>query len=257
MRDYSNKISLAKNARGVYSLDVSLGCKSGTQQDKRGCYGDCYAAKSAKLYGYDFNKTVFRYFESEVHKKRIINQIKRIPLGFVRIGTSGDPSENWAHTLDVCNVIAKANKDIVIITKHWTTLTDAQLDNIQTLDLLGFAINTSVSALDTFEVLQRGLTQYERLKPFCKSLLRVVSCDFNTDNATGKQLAEIQKKLFDNEGVIDTVLRVNKNNPLVREGVLRVKESKFLGKKALISKYNPKTYFGKCSTCLEMCGVNM
>jgi len=47
LRLYSDKIALIKNDRGVYSLDTSIGCSSGMAENKRGCYGECYAAKSA------------------------------------------------------------------------------------------------------------------------------------------------------------------------------------------------------------------
>ena len=125
MREYSGIISLTKNSRGIYSLDTSIGCSSGMANEKGGCYNDCYAAKSAKLYGYDFSKTVFRHFESEKHRRLIINRINKIPLDFVRIGTSGDPSENWEHALKICKGIETCNKEIVVITKHWTELTNA------------------------------------------------------------------------------------------------------------------------------------
>ena len=42
---------------------------------------------------------------------------------------------------------------------------------------------------------------------------------------------------------------------MIKNGIVNVKESTFLGKKALISKFNRNTYFGKCSNCHEMCGV--
>jgi hypothetical protein len=87
--------------------------------------------------------------------------------------------------------------------------------------------------------------------------LRIVSCDFNLENKTGHELYKKQIELFNNENVLDTVLRVNKNNQLVKDRIINVKQSKFLGKKTHISKYNKKTYFGKCSTCKEMCGVNI
>ena len=63
MREYSNKITRTQNDRGIYGIDHSIGCTSGMSENKRGCYNDCYAAKSAKLYGYDFSKTVLSYFE--------------------------------------------------------------------------------------------------------------------------------------------------------------------------------------------------
>lgn len=251
-REYSSKIALTKNARGIYSLDTSIGCESGMRNQKGGCYGDCYAAKSAKLYGYDFSKTVLRHFQDRRHERQIINQINKIKLDFIRIGTSGDPSENWEHTINVIRVIQRANKEIVIITRHWTVLTDEQLRYLSTINV---CFNTSVSALDSPELLERAVWQYRRIKPYCRSFLRIISCDFNLENETGMRLSAIQHGLFKNDDTIDTVLRVGKNNQYVRDGIINIKQADFLGKKTYVSKLNKKTYFGKCSTCKEMCGV--
>ena len=254
MRDYSPKISLTQNSRGIYSLDTSIGCNSGMRNEKGGCYSDCYAAKSAKLYGYDFSKTVLRDFVNEKHRRKIVDGINRVKLDFIRIGTSGDPSENWEHTIKIIKGIENCNKQIVIITKHWTNLNQSQLDYLTTVNV---CVNTSVSALDKPNLVQNSLEQYELLKRYCKSVLRVVSADFNLENETGHKLAKVQSELFKNENTLDTVLRLNKRNVLVTDGVVKVSETTFLGKKALVSKFKPSTYFGKCSTCHEMCGLNI
>jgi len=254
MREYSTKISLTKNSRGIYSLDTSIGCKAGMSNETGGCYNDCYAAKSAKLYGYDFSKTVLRSFENENHRRKIVNQINKIPLDFVRIGTSGDPSENWEHTFTILNQIKNCNKQIVIITRHWTNLTESQLLFLSEINI---CINTSISAIDKPELMTNCLLQYERIKPYCKSVLRIVSANFNLDNQIGHKMAKIQSDLFKHKGTIDTVLRVGRSNKFVKDGIINVSESTFLGKKALISKYNKSTYFGKCLTCHEMCGLNV
>lgn len=263
MQEYTNKITLTKNGRGVYSLDPSMGCYSGLKNNKKGCYNDCYAARYSKKYGYDFSKTVLRYFENESHKHRIIKEISKVPMPFIRMGTSGDPSEDWAHTLSICKIIStthqlslfpKPEKEIIIITKHWTVLTNEQLKELSTYNV---CINTSVSALDEIKLLDNALEQFERLKPFCKSILRVVSCDFNLSNKKGLELSILQKSLFSKGEIIDTILRVNPKNEYVTSGLIHIKETKFLGKKCYVSKYNRKAYFGNCSNCLEMCGAKM
>lgn len=254
MRDYSTVISLTKNARGVYSLDPSIGCKSGMENEKGGCFNDCYAAKSSQLYGYDFRKTVYRDFENEYHRRLILKRINRISLDFVRMGTSGDPSENWIHTISILRKIDTCNKEIVIITKHWNNLTHDQLEYLSTINV---CINTSVSALDRESILTNGLEQYNKLKTYCKSILRVVSAKFNLDNKEGSRLSIIQNDLLKNDGVIDTVLRVNKNNPYLKKGIIFAEKSDFLGKNTLASKHKKTTYFGKCSTCYQMCGLNV
>lgn len=254
MREYSNKISLAKNARGIYSLDPSIGCKSGMDNEIGGCFNDCYAYKSAKLYGYDFSKTILRYFENEKHKKEVLNKINNVKLDFIRMGTSGDPSEYWEHTISILKQIDKCNKEIVIITKHWKNLTHEQMEYLGTINV---CINTSVSALDKPNLIYNALKQYNLLKKYCKSILRIVSADFNLQNENGLKLSKIQANLFKNENTLDTVLRVNKRNDLVKNETINVVETTFLGKKALVSKLNKSTYFSKCSTCKEMCGINI
>ena len=252
MREYSNKISITKNSRGIYSLDTSIGCASGMNNEDGGCYNDCYAAKSAKLYGYDFSKTILRSFINEKHRIKVVSQINKIKLDFIRIGTSGDPSENWEHTISIMKQIDMCNKQIVIITKHWTNLSIEQLKYLGTINV---CINTSVSALDKPYLLSNSIDQYNILKKYCKSILRIVSCDFNLSNEIGNKLSIIQNELFKNDDIIDTILRLNRKNELIKNGIVNVKESTFLGKKALISKFNRNTYFGKCSNCHEMCGV--
>lgn len=263
MREYSTKISLTKNTRGVYSLDPTMGCASGTANSKLGCYNDCYAVKMSRAYGYDFNKTVLRDFKSESHRIKTIREIEKIPLPFVRMGTMGDPSEFWEHTLKICRAINTTHqfslfntvsKQIVIITKHWTNLTEAQLHELAGFNL---CINTSVSALDDLRQLNNALEQYEKLKLYCKSILRIVSADFNLENEHGARLAKIQTELFKRSSTLDTVLRVGKNNPFVTDGVIKIKRMNFMGNKQYLSKFNKKTYVGKCSACLEMCGVTL
>jgi hypothetical protein len=263
MRSYNTIITLSQNERGIWDIDTTKGCTSGTALNKKGCYGDCYAARSAKMYGIDFTKTVKRYFINDDHANYIKRQIEKVSLPFVRIGVTGDPSEEWEHTIDVIKklrhnhqleLFPRKQKEIVIITKHWKILTDLQLFD---LSRLGVCINTSVSALDNIEIVKGAVNEYRRIKPYLKSILRIISCDFNLDNEHGRRLNLIQSELFKNDNIIDTVFRVSKNNPLVKDGIINVKQTKFLGKKCLVSKYNKKTYFGKCSTCAEMCGVTI
>jgi hypothetical protein len=264
MRDYKNIISLSKNGRGIWDLDTIKGCESGLIENPNGCYNDCYAYKTAKRYGINFGKSIERYFENEQHKQSIIKQIEKIDMPFIRIGCAGDPCENWEHTINIIKQIKESSqlslfdisskKQIVIITRHWKTLTDKQLIELQKYNI---CINTSVSALDNEHLISKSVEQYNRLKPYCKSVLRIVSCDFNLDNATGKQMAEIQRKLFKNDLTIDTVFRPSKNNPFVKDEIINVKKMAFMKSKQLISKMDKKAFTGKCKNCLEMCGLNL
>ena len=264
MRNYKSIISLSKNERGIWDLDTIKGCKSGLIENPKGCYGDCYAAKTAKRYGIDFSKSVERYFINEQHKQIIVKQIERINMPFIRIGCTGDPSENWQHTINIIKQIKESsqlslfdissNKQIVIITRHWNILTNHQLNEISKYNI---CINTSISALDNKKLIENSLRQYERLKPYCKSILRVVTCDFNEENLLGKILSDLQRKLLKNEKVIDTVFRPSSNNEFLIKGIIKAKKMSFMKSKALVSKYNKKTFLGKCENCLEMCGLNV
>lgn len=251
-REYTRNITLVRNDRGIYSLDTVMGCASGMALNEKGCYGDCYAARYSKKYGYDFSKNVLRYFKDEKHIKSIIRNINNIDIGFIRIGTSGDPSENWEHTLDILDKIKDCDKDIVIITKHWNNLSFDQLNELKKYKV---TVNSSISAMYRSEIMQNGLLQYERLKPFCNSVLRVVTCDFNTENTIGADMAKIQEDITNSYEYIDTIFRVSKNNDLVKMGIINIKEVKFLGKKCNVSKMNKKSFFGKCEKCPEQCGI--
>jgi hypothetical protein len=266
MKNYKNEITLVKNSRGCFILDTIKGCSCLNKKEK-GCYNDCYANNIASRYGFDFSNIAKRNFYREEngqlyfldfhdtkHEDKIINQIKNIDMPFVRIGEMGDPSEDWQHTVNICKIISKANKPIVIITKHWNVLTDEQLEEIKELNI---TINTSISALDNDDEIETRLTQYNRLKKYCNSILRIVSCDFNKENHEGYLRSIIQNELFKNENIIDTIFRPRKNNPLVKNKVINVEKVKFLQSTMLASIYNKNTYFGSCKNCPDMCGVNL
>jgi hypothetical protein len=264
MKTYSNIITLSKNKRGIWDFDTVKGCESGLLHSINGCYNDCYAYKTAKRYGIDFSKSINRHFENYNHKQQIIKMIEKIDMPFIRIGCSGDPSEDWEHTISIIEQLKNSNqhtlfplesrKQIVIITRHWKLLTENQLSRLKKYNV---CINTSVSALDSNELIQNSLKQYNRLKPYCKSVLRVVTCDFNKENKTGYQLDLIQKELLKNELVIDTVFRPSKNNTLITNSIINTKKMSFMKSKSLVSKNNKKAFLGKCANCIEMCGINM
>lgn len=253
MKNYSSIITLNKNSRGIYDFDTIKGCSSGMKHTKNGCYGECYAAKSAKIYGYNFNKSILRDFDNIKHLESILNQLENKDIEFIRMGVSGDPSENWKHTLKIIKLICYFKKPIVIITKHWNNLTLNQLNELTKLNVI---INTSVSALDDIKILNNRLIQYNIIKDYCKSVLRIVSCDFNTQNLTGLFLNDLQNKLLLNENIIDTVFRISRNNLYFKNGIINAKNNKFMNSNVLSSKRNNKIFTGFCDKCPDKCGLN-
>lgn len=161
--------------------------------------------------------------------------------------------EDWQHTIDICVVISKAKKPIVIITKHWDALSDKQLKELSQLDV---CVNTSVSALDTGIEIVHRLEQYNKLKKYCNSVLRIVSCDFVQDNPDNFIPIKIQENLFKNDNIINTVFRPSINNPLVINGVINVKKVKFLKSQVWASVYKETAYLGLCKDCPDMCGIS-
>lgn len=264
MKTFKNIITLNKNSRGCYILDIIKGCGICLKNNPNGCYDDCYAKKIASRYGYNFGITINRGFykddsqlymfnmHDERHQDSIIHAIKKINMPFVRIGEMGDPSQDWEHTINICNIISSAKKPIVIITKHWKQIPDNLISDIEKLNIY---IHTSISAMDSENEIDYRLSQYKKLKNHCQSILRVVSCDFNVDNDYGKWKSRVQKKLFDNEKVIDTVFRPDKNNKLVVQKIINTKKIKFLKSNVIASVYNKNTFMGHCGDCPEMCGI--
>jgi len=242
----NNKITININNKGVIDMDTVKGCEHGMRLNSKGCYGNCYAYRAMKRYGYNFNESVKRYV---YNKNEFFNNVKKTifksGLKFIRIGVMGDPSHYWNHTLGICELLKSFPYYIVIITKHWITLTDCQLDRFNKLENIIF--NTSISALDTKKQIKYRLNQYYRIEGTGKSVLRIVSCDFNND-----YFNKIQQNLFLNKFVIDNPFRCFKNHKLVVNNIINIIP---FGNQ-YISKFNDKTYTGKCKGCPDMCGVS-
>ena len=265
MKIYKSYITLNKNARGCYIIDTIKGCPACLKDNLNGCYDECYAYKIAKRYDFEFKKPVlrdFKYndkqlyfygFKDLTHINKIVNQIRKADMPFIRIGEMGDPSENWEHTIKICKEIYNYGKKIVIITKHWNTISDKLLKDIEKMNLY---INTSISALDNDEQIDKRLNEFYRLKNVCNSILRIVSCDFNKQNEQGLHLSLIQKELFKNNKNIDTIFRPSINNKLVLKKVINVKKIRFLNSYCSASIFNKNTYFGYCNKCPDKCGLN-
>lgn len=260
MKNYKSIITLNKNNRGCYILDTVKGC---ILSNNSGCYGDCYAYKIAKRYGYDFINPIKRNFDENNlqlnlfgynvdYMQDILYRINKIDMPFIRIGEMGDPSQYWEHTCKIIELIGNyINKKIVIITKHINKISDECLKSLSKFNVI---VNTSISALDDKNVLENKIIEYNRLKNYIKSILRIVTCEFNKNNSIGYYYNEIQKKIIDCN-FIDTVFRPSKNNYLVINNIINTENIFFLNKKILASINNKKTYFGKCENCVELCGI--
>lgn len=265
MKYYKNQISAYLNRKGILDIDSVKGCTFGTTKYKNGCYGLCYANKTARLYNYDFAHSVTRNINCKninqlclfndmfFGDNKIINVLKQHILGWFRIGTMGDPSNNWEATINLCLWLHKIRVPVVV-TKHWVEIPEYLLTKFRQV---GAVFNTSISALDTKQEIEYRLHQFKRLKYFgIKSILRIVSCEFG-NTKIGIKLSKIQDELFKHKPIIDNPLRIPKGDKRVCSGDIIVKLVENINTKASISIFNKDAYIGKCYTCPDQCGLTL
>lgn len=252
---YKPVLTASENLKGVLDVDTVKGCYSGmAAYPGTGCYGACYAATTAKLYGRDFTVAVSRK-PAPWSWRTVWNQVKEFPGNWYRIGTAGDPCHDWDNTVSVCEMLKSTGKHPVIITKHWQKLTD---DHIERLKECNTVINTSVSALDTEQELRHRLKQIERIrKAGVKSVARVVTCNFGgTEWGVGRRA--VQDELLKLLPMIDNPLRIPANDQRVLDGHLIVdRVVGAVGGGKTISLHNPGVYLGHCTGCIDQCGAHM
>jgi hypothetical protein len=256
LKGYQPVLTAEVNRKGVLDIDVVKGCPSGiVAHGPDGCYGACYAAKIARFRGLDFSRSVVRKVWSKGQARSIEQAVKSSEFGFFRIGTMGDPSLAWGETVRVVRWLAP-HAIPVIVTKHWRVATD---DQLHSLVKCGAIINTSISALDRGRHLWHRIGQLKRYKGMGgTSVARIVSCDFNTDDPVGNELAKLQMKLFSLRPLIDNPLRVSPEHELVRSGVIRVRRVKDLQAITTVSvPVGSQTYLGHCSGCDDLCGAGL
>lgn len=243
------------NRKGVLDVDTVKGCSLGmSAYPAGGCYGECYALKTAALYGFNFSVSVSRQFMGREHKGTIIKEMNRHAVGWYRIGTAGDPCHDWTHTVAICWALWHTQKVPVIITKHWVALTDDQIEKLRRLRAV---VNTSVSGMDTDQELRLRVGQSERLRlAGVKSVLRIVTCHYG-ESAWARACQEKQDYLLSLVPVIDNPLRARKSNPRVVNGdILLTRIPGAVGGGKLVSVNSPFTYLGTCRDCPDQCGVD-
>lgn len=253
--NYRPFITATENGKGVLDVDTVKGCTLGMQAyPDGGCYGECYAYRTAGRYGINFLQSVSRkLFKSNRADVFII--VKNHGASWYRVGTAGDPCHDWDNTIEVLEFLRMALKIPVIVTKHWITLSDEQLEK---LNKLSAVVNTSVSALDSEEEMAHRIKQMDRLKKAgIKSIPRVVTCNFG-NSAWGKERKEKQDFLLSFDHAIDNPLRAPKSNKYVMRGdiILTRKDESVGGGNKFISLHNNNIYLGTCGDCPDQCGVD-
>lgn len=206
-RRYLPILTASENQKGVLDVDTVKGCTLGMRaQPGVGCYGECYANKTASRYGIDFTVSVSRKL-TPANRIGIFCAVRDHPSYWYRIGTAGEPCHDWDNTLEVCEYLKPTGKTPVIITKHWVPLSD---DHIRRLNGVAAVVNTSVSGFDTDAQIKHRVAQMERLKSGgVRSVTRVVSCEYGTSE-WARTAKKKQDYLMTLAPVIDNPLRAEK-----------------------------------------------
>ena len=98
---YKEILTAVENLKGVLDVDTVKGCYSGmAAYPVTGCYGACYAATTAKLYGRDFTVAVSRR-PVPWSWREVWRQVRDFHANWYRIGTAGDPCHDWENTVAV------------------------------------------------------------------------------------------------------------------------------------------------------------
>ena len=248
-------LTAIENEKGVLDVDTVKGCTSGMRAyPGTGCYGECYANKTAERYSRDFSVSVSRKITSQAHWRDIFCSVRDHYNSWYRIGVSGDPCHDWENTLQVCERLKETTKLPVIITKHWSVLSD---DHIERLRLLSAVVNTSTSGLDTDAEMKHRVRQIERLRSSgVRSVNRVITCDYG-DSEWAQRCKERQDYLLTIKPIIDNPLRASKSNPRVISGEIKVAHNEAsIGGGKLVSLHDQNVYLSHCRECPDQCGID-
>lgn len=251
---YRPVLTVVENGKGVLDVDTVKGCAMGlAAYPGGGCYGECYANKTAARYGINFSTSVSRKLLRS-QAADCFYAVKNHYNTWYRVGTAGDPSHDWDNTLAVCEVLQGAGKVPVIITKHWRELSETHLSRLRNLSAV---VNTSTSGMDTDAEIKYRVEQMARLEAAgVRSVCRVVTCDYGaTDWAKGCK--EKQYYLLSFGNIIDNPLRASNQNKRVISGdILLTRKDEAVGGGKFVSLHRPDIYLGTCGGCSDQCGAS-
>lgn len=253
-RRYLPILTVSENHKGVLDVDTVKGCTMGLKAyPDGGCYGECYAMKTAQRYGIDFSMSISRKVFLW-NKVAIFHAVKNHYAKWYRIGTAGDPCHDWNNTIGICEFLRNTGKIPVIITKHWMPLNDEQIFQFKKLNAV---INTSTSGMDTDAEVKYRVSQIERLKiAGIRSINRVVTCDYTESTNWSRKAKSKQDYLLSITPMIDNPLRANKSSKRVVSGEINlIRMDSSIGGGKMVSLHDKAVYLGSCEKCPDQCGV--
>ena len=253
-RRYRPILTAVENGKGVLDVDTVKGCALGMRSHPAGgCYGECYAAKTAARYGIDFSVSVSRTIQPW-NRATVFQTVRDHRANWYRIGVSGEPCHDWENTVEVCEALHRTGKTPVIITKHWIPLSD---DHLQRLRNVSAVIHTSTSGLDSDAQIKHRVHQMGRVKAAgMRSVCRVVTCEYGPSD-WARTAKEKQEYLLSLKPIIDNPLRAPMSNERVATGdVILSRKDDAVGGGKLVSLHDAGAYLGTCEGCPDQCGVD-
>jgi hypothetical protein len=260
LKTYAPFLTAIKNGKGALDVDTVKGCTLGMRAyPAGGCYGECYALKTANRFGFDFKTSVSRKLLGHGtrgfrHLDTVNKILQENEAPWYRIGTAGDPCHDWKNTVKTCFALRPMKKVPVIVTKHWIPVSDEQLVGFRKC---GAVFNTSTSGMDSDDEIQYRVSQAQRLQEAgVRNVFRVVTCQYGTSE-WAKRCKEKQEYLMSLGPAIDNPLRARKTNPRVLNGdILVTNHEESIGGGKTVSLNSKTAYLGTCERCPDQCGVD-
>ena len=193
------------------TLETVYGCRGGRTNSGHGCWWGCYAKFICKRLPVDFDEPVPQVLDEST----LWPQLRRVKQSWIRIGIMGDPCHDWSVTVGACELVYRARKTPVVITRQWDIPTKDEL--VRILEA-GTLIDATISAFDSDRFLEprvKMAKQYLGLGG--KWVWRVVSFHFDDTTEEGLRLWARQDAL-----VSGGLGSVRENSPVVLETPARI-----------------------------------
>jgi len=171
------------------TLETVYGCRGGKTNKGHGCWWGCYAKFICKRLPVDFDEPVPQVLDAAT----LWPQLRRVKQSWVRIGIMGDPCHDWSVTVAACELVHRASKTPVVITRQWDIPTKDELPRMFEADTL---IHATVCAFDGDRFLEPRVKMAEDYLRFGgKWVWRVVRFHFDDSTEEGRRLWARQDSL--------------------------------------------------------------
>ena len=193
------------------TLETVYGCRGGKTNNGHGCWWGCYAKFICKRLPVDFDEPVPQILDEST----LWPQLRRVKQSLIRVGIMGDPCHDWSVTVAACELVHRARKTPVVITRQWDIPTK---DELVRMFEAGTLIHATICAFDSDSFLEsRARIAKVYLDLGGKWVWRVVSFHFDETTEEGQRLWARQDSL-----VSRGLGSVGENRPTILETPARM-----------------------------------